>query len=128
MAKNFLFVDSLGPQGGLEIHGPHSALMRSLVNHLWKTVPVFAVKTAGGNRVKFQNVGAGVDASALQSTMDFLTAQIPILWIDVRRRSWAAGGRKKEKERNFVQRTYQTKTVSITLEEIQVTCRGLAGL
>ena len=98
VARNFLFVDSLGVAGQeeaghdnnyrLETYDPYNILMRNLIKHMWKTVPVFAIKTGGGDRVRIQRLGNGTEASTLQSSLDLLNAQIPVMWVDVRRRSF----------------------------------------
>ena len=91
-AVNFLIVDSLGVPSSkkdalLGQCGPYNHLMTQLVGLLWRSLPVLALKTGGGDRAFGGSSLSGVtDPSTLQAAYNFAAAGMPVLWIDMRKR------------------------------------------
>lgn len=85
LGENFILVDSLHGNE-FDHHVPFNTLMTKLLGQFWRRLPVFAIKTGGGARQSAVD-GAAADPSSLQAAQNFLAAGMPVVWVDVRRRT-----------------------------------------
>lgn len=85
LGENFILVDSLHGNE-FDHHIPFNNLMTKLLSQFWRRLPVFAIKTGGGARQRAVDSSAA-DPSSLQAAQNFLAAGMPVVWVDVRRRT-----------------------------------------